>query len=39
MKTVEQQWYNAYKAYMRAQDPQFKKFWLQLMKHFSKEFN
>ena len=39
MKEAQERLYKAYKAYMNAEDPEFKKFWLELMKHFSREFN
>lgn len=32
-------WWSARTAYERAQNPEIKAFWLELMKHFSKDFN
>jgi hypothetical protein len=39
IQSPEYRWYNAYQAYRRAKNPDFKKFWLGVMQHLSKEFN
>ena len=38
-QSPEYRWYNAYQAYNRAQNPDFKKFWYGIMKHLQKDFN
>lgn len=38
-QSAQYRWYNAYGAYNRAQNPEWKAFWLGVMQHLSKEFN
>lgn len=39
MRSAEHRWFNAYQAWKRAQNPQFKEYWAGVMAHFKKEFN
>jgi hypothetical protein len=39
MRSAEQRWFSAYEAYKRAQNQQFKAYWLGVMDYFRKEFN
>lgn len=38
-QSPQYRWYNAYSAYNRAQNADFKAFWLKVMQHIAKEFN
>lgn len=38
-QSAEYRWFSAYQAWKRAQNPEFKEFWLGVMKHLQKEFN
>jgi len=38
-QSPEYRWYNAYQAYNRAQNPEFKAFWLKVMQELRKGFN
>lgn len=38
-QSPEYRWYNAYQAYRRAQNPQWKEFWLSVMDHLRAQFN
>lgn len=38
-QSPEYRWYNAYRAYNRAQNPAFKAFWLNVMQELRKDFN
>ena len=39
MRNQYSRWYSAYQAYNRAQNPQWKEFWLGVMDHLRAQFN
>lgn len=39
MRYSYSRWNSAYQAYQRAENPEWKQFWLKVMKHFQRDFN
>jgi hypothetical protein len=38
-QSAEYRWFSAYQAWKRAQNPEWKAYWLKVMNHLQKEFN